>query len=108
MAPVFAAPAPAAADHRVAGDAPAQPAGVHTGPERGDHAGPLVSRPQRVRRRAVVQVAHLAVEQLRVSTTEADALDVDDDLPGRRDRGRDVLHLGLVRPGEDQRPHQNS
>ena len=62
-----------------------------------DHAAPLVPEPHRVGGVAVVQVRHLAREELHVGPAHADASDVDDDLAGPAERRLDLLHRALAR-----------
>ena len=85
-----AAAADAAAEHRVARDPPAEPGRVDAGADARrpcpHHSWP---EPHRVRGVALVQVGHLAGEELDVGAAHADPLDVDDDLArGRHRRGR--------------------
>ena len=65
---------------------------VHAGADRGHPAGPLVAQPHRVAGVALVQVGHLAGEELDVGAADADPLDVHHHLAGRSDRRCDVLH----------------
>ena len=56
-------------------------------PHLGDHARPLVAEAHRVRRVALVEVGHLAGEELDVGAADADPFDVDDRLARRRRPG---------------------
>jgi hypothetical protein len=105
LAPAEAALAPPAAEHRVPGDPAAQPRTVHIGPDRADHAGPLVPDADRVGRLTGVQVGHLAGEELRVGAAHPAPLDVDDDLARPGDRRRHVAYLGTPGTGDDEGTH---
>ena len=86
-APAQAAAAPAAAEHGVAGDPPADPGLVDAVADGGDGPAPLVPEPHRVFGVALVQVGHLAGEELHVGAAHTDPLDVDHDLARRRRPG---------------------
>ena len=78
-------PAPAAhavAEHGVAHHPAADPRRVDAVADAGDRARPLVPEAHRVGRVPLVQVGHLAGEELHVGAADADPLDVDDDLAG--------------------------
>jgi hypothetical protein len=75
-----ATPAGAVADHGVAHDAAADPAGVDVGGDGGHPSAPLVADAHRVGRVSLVQVGHLAGEELHISAAHTDAVDVDDHL----------------------------
>ena len=83
-----AAPAHSAAQHGVAGDPSAEPGLVDAGPDRRHDAAPLVAEPHRERGLAVVQIAHLAGEELDVGAADPDPLHVDHHLTGGGDRRR--------------------
>ena len=102
---VPAALAPAAAEHGVAGDAPAQPARIDAVADRADRPAPLVPEPHRVRGVALLQVSHLAGEELDVGAAHADPLDVDDHLPRPRPRVLDLGDLAPARAGDHERSH---
>ena len=98
-----AAAAVPAAQHRVAGDPPSDPGPVDAGAHRRHRAAPLVPEPHRVSGVALVQVCHLAGEELDVGAA--------DTRPGRRRRplgpgagrgGVDLLHLSPA-PGRSPR-----
>ena len=72
------------------------------------HAAPLVSEPHRELGLAVVQVGHLAGEELDVGATDADPVDVDHDLARGGRRRRDVLRPRLSGRGHDERPHRRT
>ena len=108
LAAAAAQPAVSAAEHRVAGDPSSEPARVDAVADRAHDAHPLVAEPQREVRVTLVQVGHLAGEELDVGAADADAMDVDDDLPGPRDRRLDLEHGRLVRCRDDERPHRIS
>ena len=74
-------------------------------PTAGDRARPLVAEPHRVRRVPLLQVGHLAGEELDVGAADADPFDVDDDLAGGRHRGRHLLHPALARRILNVRAH---
>ncbi len=74
----------AAAEHRVAGDPPAEPVRLDALADRADDPAPLVTEAHRVGGMAVVQVGHVAGVELDVGAADADAGDVDDGLAGRR------------------------
>ena len=57
---------------------------------------------------AVVQVGHLAGEELHVGATDTDPLDVDHHLPRRGGRRSDVLHLVLSGRGDDECSHRRT
>ena len=83
----------AAAEHGVARDAAADPPRVDARRRRAATVpAPLVAEPHRIRRVTLVQVRHLAGEELDIGAAHADALDVDDDLSWTRDRAGDLLH----------------
>ena len=103
--PPAAAAAPAA-EHGVAGDPAAEPAGSTPGADRATRAAPLVAEPHRVGGVALVQVGHLAGEELHVGAADAD--------PRRRrrrpapaagHRRRDLLDLGPPGAGDDEGAH---
>jgi hypothetical protein len=102
LEPAPAAAAPPAAEHGVAGDPAPEPGVVDAVAERGHRARPLVAQPQRVVGVAVVQVLHLAGEELDVGAAHADPFDVHDDFarlgPGRLDQ----LDGRLAGPGQHQ------
>src|SRR6202035_1706592 len=106
-----AAPAPgarAAAQHGVAGGAPAHPARVDVVADAADGSAPLVAEPDRVRGVALMQVSHLTGEELDIGAAHADPLDVDDHLPPRRYRLADVGDLSPARTGDDERSHRRA
>ena len=102
-AAVFAS---AATEHRVAGDALAEPRLVG-GIADCDYApGPLVAEAQREARVALLDVRHLAGVELDVGAADADPFDVDEQLSGSRDRIRHLLDRRLARRRDDERAHQ--
>ena len=70
----------AAAQHRVARDAPPDPSVIDPVTDLDHDSAPLVTEPHREPGMAFVQVGHLAGEELDVGTTDTDPLDVDDHL----------------------------
>src|SRR6266536_2947598 len=100
-----AAPAPAAAQHGVAGDPAAHPGRVDALADRGDRPAPFMSWPHRIFRVALVQVGHLAGEELDIGPADAGQLDVDDGLAGSGRGARDVRDDGLPRAGDDESSH---
>jgi hypothetical protein len=106
LASTATARADAAAEHGVAGDAPAQPRGVDTVADHRDRAAPLVADAQRVGRVSGVQVGHRAEEELGVGAAHPHALDVDDHLTRSGLRIVDVLHLPASGAGDDEGSHQ--
>jgi hypothetical protein len=100
-----AALARAAAQHGVAGGAPAQPARIDAVADGADRPGPLMPEPQRVRGVALLQVSHLAGKELDVGAAYADPLDVDNHLPRRWPRVLDLGDLAPARAGDHERSH---
>jgi hypothetical protein len=103
-----AASARAAAQHGVAGGAPAHPARVDVVADGADGSAPLVAEPHRVRGVALMQVSHLTGEELDIGAAHADALDVDDHLPPPRYRIGNLGDLSPARAGDDERSHRAS
>jgi hypothetical protein len=106
LVPAPAAPADPVAEHRVAHDAAPDPGRVDAVAHGGDGARPLVAQPHREARVPLVQVGHLAGEELHIGAAHPDPLDVDDHLPRSRLRGRYLLDRALQRSGEDEGPHR--
>jgi len=100
-----AALAPAAAQHRVAGGATSQPRRVDAVADGGHRATPFVADAHGELGVVLMQVGHLAGEELEISPTDPRAFDIHNDLarPGRR--RRDVLDLALARPGDHEGSH---
>ena len=101
-----AAAAGAAAEHGVAGDPAADPGRVNPLAGRRDGPGPLVAEPDRELGVAVVEVGHLAGEELDIGPAHPGPLDVDDGLAGPRDGRGDLLDAGLPRGGDHEGPHR--
>jgi hypothetical protein len=101
-----AAAAGAAAEHGVAGDPAADPARVDPLARRRDGPGPLVAEPDRELGVAVVEVGHLAGEELDIGPAHPGPLDIDDDLTGPRDGRVDLLDASLPRGGDHEGPHR--
>ena len=76
-------------------------------PTRRHDAAPLVPEPQRVAGVSLVQVGHLAGEELDVGAAHARrGATSTTTSPGFGDRSGDVLHGTLARAGHDERPHR--
>ncbi len=104
--PPGAAPgAVAAAEHGVAGDPLPYPGRVGPVPDRGHGAAPFVPEPHRVRRVALMQVGHVAGEELNVGPAYPGPLDVHHHLAGRGYRRLDLGHGEVARAGEYERSH---
>lgn len=80
LMPARAMPAGAVADHGVAHDAAADPGRGDVGGDGGYPSAPLVPEAHRAGSVSLVQVGHLAGEQLHIGAAPTDALDVDDHL----------------------------
>ena len=105
LPPGAAAVAVAAAEHGVTGDPLARPGRIDPVPDRGHGAAPFVAEPHRVRRVALVQVGHVAGEELDVGPAYAGPLDVHHHLAGCGHRWLDLGHGELARAGEYERSH---
>ena len=96
----------AASEHRVAGDALAEPSVVRGVTDADDPAGPFVAEADREVRVALIDVGHLAGVELDVGAADADPLDLDEQFTGGGDRVGHVEHRRLARCGDDERAHQ--
>ena len=100
-----AAAAGAVTEHGVAHHASAEPCRVHTVADRFDDPTPFVAEAHRIVRVALVQVGHVAGEELRIGAADADTLHRGQYLAVSRRRGGDVLHATLAWPGQHIRLH---
>ena len=101
-----AAVAVAATEHRVADDPPADPRPIDATARCGDGSAPFVPEPHRIGGVPVVQVGHLAGEELHIGATHAHAGDVHHDLAGLRGRSLHVLHRAFPGSGHDEGLHR--
>ena len=92
-------------EHRVAHHAPADPRRVDAVTNRRDRAGPFVAEPHRKPRLTLVQIGHLAGEELDVRTAHPHPFDVDDRLAGSRHRNGHLLDRALPRRSQHEGPH---
>ena len=73
-----------ATEHRVAGHPSADPVALDAVADRRDRAHPFVTEAHRETRVTVVQVGHVAPEEIDVGATHANPLDINDDRPPRQ------------------------
>jgi hypothetical protein len=93
-------------EHRVARRSAADPALVHALAHGRDGPPPLVSQAHGVASVALVEVCHVAREELDVRAAQPDAFDVHHDLTRQGDRRWDVLHGARSWSADDERPHR--
>ena len=67
---------------------------------------PLVPKPHRELRMAIVEVLHVTGEELNISAADTSPLDVDDHLARAGNWGLHLVHRRFARAGHDEGPHR--
>ncbi len=98
LVPTEAPTAHSTAEHGVPGDAAAEPGGVDAVADLGDRPHPFVTDPHRVGRDAIMEVLHLAGEELHIGAADPGAVNVDDHIAGGGDRALHLPHLRVPGP----------
>src|SRR5688500_4951586 len=108
LVPAPASAADPVAQHRVAHDPAADPAGVDPRAHGRDRAGPLVTEAHREAGVPLVEVLHLAGEELDVGAADPVAFHVDDRFPRPRHGRRNLLYGAAPGSVEHEGPHGRS